>query len=120
MKVIYFIVINIIVLVAICGINMYAFINNIEFSNGIYLWVVLYAFVIGCSIIGMNCRNQILRLEELMSVKLSMDPTDEEAEELLKLNLEDDEEIEEQVEQEQEEQQKDESKSKKKFFKKRA
>lgn len=86
MKLIYFIVINVIAVVAICGFNMLAFINNIEHSNAAYFWIVTYAFVIGCSIIGMNCRNQILRLEEIMSIKLSLDPTDEEEEELLKMD----------------------------------
>lgn len=85
MKVIYFIAINMLAVLAIMGANMYSFINNIEHTNSIYFWIMSYAFVIGCSIIGMNCRNQILRLEELMEMKLALEPTDEEMTEILQM-----------------------------------
>lgn len=85
MKVIYFVAINIIAIIAMCGANMYAFINNIEHTNSIYFWIMAYAYVIGCSIIGMNCRNQILQLEEVMQLKLTLEPTDVEITELLQM-----------------------------------
>lgn len=85
MKVIYFIGINIVAIISMCGAYMYTFINDIDHSNAIYFWIMAYTCVIGCSIVGMNCRNQVLRLEELMQVKLTLEPTDEEAAELLKM-----------------------------------
>lgn len=112
MKVIYFIAINIIVVVAICGVNMYTFINNIEHTNSIYFWIVSYAYVIGGSIIAMNCRNQILRLEELMEIKLKLDPMESEIAELLQMV--DSEEVQNEMIDTNEE------KTKNRFFKKRA
>lgn len=91
MKVIYFVAINILAIVLICVVNMVSFINNVTHTNEIYFWIMSYALVIGCSIIGMNCRNQILRLEELIEVKLSLEPTDEEITELMQLDLSDEE-----------------------------
>lgn len=78
MKVLYFVIINIIALTAILGTNIYAVTNNMNTTGSAYFWIMSYTFVIGCSIMGMNCRNQILRLEELITLKLSMEPTDEE------------------------------------------
>lgn len=114
MKVIYFIAINIIAIVAMCAANMYSFINNIEHTNSIYFWIITYAFVIASSIMGMNCRNQILRLEELIEIRLRLDPTEEEEMELLAMVEEDYDTEEEHMEEEHMEE------TKRRFFKKRA
>lgn len=78
MKKIYFIIILALAGIAMWGANMYFYINAVEHTNAIYFWIMAYAYVIGCSIIGINCRNQILRLEEIIELRIQLEPTEEE------------------------------------------
>lgn len=114
MKILYFMAINILALLAMVGAYMYVFINNIEHTNSIYFWIMAYTCVIGCSIIGMNCRNQLLRLEEVVETKLQLDPTDEEIASIAEIKGDV------QEKQGMDQEQDEDVPSKKRFFKKRA